>query len=313
MELCQDRRGAHQGMHYLSSERVQLTYDLPLAEIVLDFFDQLKTRTKGYASLDYEPIGLRPGNLVKLDVLLGGDPVDALSMVVHRDKAYGQGKVLTERLRKKIPRQQYDVPIQAAVGAKIIARETVKAFRKDVTAKCYGGGTSRKRKLLERRRRQAPHEAGRPRRGAPEAFLAVLELGTTRDAPRHLRRRAREKVREYAYATGETDPRCTDPEAARAAASPTSSRRRCSPPSTAVRRSGPPSWTPRWGSTSPAWSTARRRSPGTSRSWRATRSPPRSSTRRPPSAASKFFVFTSRSVNQRGELTCEGRWTNIVR
>jgi GTP-binding protein LepA len=152
MELVQTRRGEQVGMHYLSPERVELTYFIPLGEVVFDFFDMLKSRTKGYASLDYEPAGYRVSELVKVDILLNNTPVDAFSAIVHRDKAHAYGKMMTERLKALIPRQMFDVPIQAAIGGRIISRETVKARRKDVLAKCYGGDISRKRKLLERQK-----------------------------------------------------------------------------------------------------------------------------------------------------------------
>jgi GTP-binding protein LepA len=177
MELCQQRRGEMARMEYLSEERVELVYQLPLAEIVMDFFDALKSRTRGYASLDYEPAGYRPSKLAKVDVLLNSVPVDAFSTIVHRDKAYDYGRRMTEKLRELIPRQLFDVPIQAAVGGRIIARETVKAKRKDVIAKCYGGDVSRKRKLLERQKEGKKRMKQIGRVEVPqEAFVAALTL-----------------------------------------------------------------------------------------------------------------------------------------
>jgi GTP-binding protein LepA len=181
MQLCESRRGDMQKMDYLTEERVELRYELPLAEIIFDFFDRLKSSTRGYASLDYEPAGMRRSDLVKVDILLNAEPVDAFSSIVHRDKAYEYGKAMVGKLKELIPRQMFDVPIQAAIGSKIISRETVKAKRKDVLAKCYGGDVSRKRKLLEKQKEGKKRMKNVGAVEIPqEAFVAALSVGDDR-------------------------------------------------------------------------------------------------------------------------------------
>ena len=177
MELCQDRRGTYVGMNYIDTERVDIHYKLPLNEIVYDFFDVLKSKTKGYASFDYEICGYEKSDLVKLDVMLNGDVVDALSFIIHRDKAYQRARKMVGKLKEKIPKHLFEIPIQAAIGGKIIARETVKAMRKDVLSKCYGGDITRKKKLLEKQKEGKKRMRQLGSVEIPQdAFMSVLKL-----------------------------------------------------------------------------------------------------------------------------------------
>ena len=177
MDLTVARRGTFVTMNYLSQNTVEMLWEIPLSELIMDYFDKLKSNTKGYASLDYDFAGYKPSQLVKLDILLSGKPIDALSFIVHKDKAYDRGRVLTEKLKEIIPRQMFEVPIQAAIGGRVLARETVKAKRKDVLAKCYGGDISRKRKLLEKQKQGKKRMKAIGNVEVPqEAFMAILKV-----------------------------------------------------------------------------------------------------------------------------------------
>ena len=329
MELCQQRRGTHVDMHYLSSERVQIRYDMPLAEIVLDFFDLLKSSTRGYASLDYEPIGNRASDLVKVDILLAGDRVDALSIIVHREFAYEQGKRLVERLRKTIPRQMFDVPVQAAIGSNILARETVKALRKDVTAKLYGGDVTRKNKLLKKqkagkKRMKAVGRVEVPAGGFPGGAgdrridkvpaMAIKTEAMGKEWPATTYQVGREKIREYAAVLGIENPVHFDREAARAAGF----RDVVAPPMFAVVYSspavGPAMFDPDVGMNFAAMVHG-----GQEFEW----SEPACSGDEITTVAKcleifekdgkGFYVFETNSVNQDGDQVVRGVWTNIVR
>ena len=178
MKLCLERRGLYKQQSFVSTGRDMLTFEIPLAEIIYDFFDKMKGMTSGYGTMDYEVIEYRPDNLVRLDILINGDPVEALAIIVHRDKAEQRGRVLLKRLKEQIPRHQFEIPLQAAIGGKIVARETIKAFRKDVLAKCYGGDVSRKRKLLEKQKEGKKRMKNVGSVTIPqEAFMAVLDQG----------------------------------------------------------------------------------------------------------------------------------------